>query len=464
MTDDGRIDEAALERHVAAVAETPGIRGLLVNGHAGENFVLTAAEKRRVVEISRAAAPTSCLICSGVNAESSLEAAREAEAAEAAGADVLLVFPPNSWALDHDEACVDIHHAHVRDATSLPLLLYGAPIGAGRMAYSAATLARLAAEPRIVGVKEGSWEVAAYEANRRLLKGLRPDFVVLGSGDEHLLASYLVGSEGSQVSLAAVAPELAGRALRPRRSRGLGGRAKGPRAGLPPGGGHLSRPAGRAGDSPPQGLSPDAWPPSERGRAPASAAGVGGGKAGSDASDRGRRARRVESLDGVDGCFGDVPCLISISPSAAAPSSPRPTRCAPMSACGTGASSPWPRRRGGGARDRRLRPSRHAGRHRQPRPSRAAVRPRHRHGGRFRLRHRGGRRRRQHLRDAVRPAAARQASLRRASRTTAGRPRASATSTWLPSHHHRPDAEVLGQELPALVKERLHLVQGLHDL
>jgi 4-hydroxy-tetrahydrodipicolinate synthase len=208
MTDDGRIDEAALEGHVAAVAETPGIRGLLVNGHAGENFVLTAAEKRRVVEISRAAAPTSCLICSGVNAESSLEAAREAEAAEAAGADVLLVFPPNSWALDHDEACVDIHHAHVRDATSLPLLLYGAPIGAGRMAYSAATLARLAAEPRIVGVKEGSWEVAAYEANRRLLKGLRPDFVVLGSGDEHLLASYLVGSEGSQVSLAAVAPEL----------------------------------------------------------------------------------------------------------------------------------------------------------------------------------------------------------------------------------------------------------------
>jgi 4-hydroxy-tetrahydrodipicolinate synthase len=208
MTADFRIDEAALERHVAVVAGTPGIRGLLVNGHAGENFLLSPPEKRRVVEISRATAPSSCLVCSGVNAESSLEAAREAKAAEVAGADVLLVFPPNSWALDHDEACVDIHHAHVRDATSLPLLIYGAPVGAGRMAYPAATLERLAAEPRIVGVKEGSWEVAAYEASRRLFKGLRPDFVVLGSGDEHLLASYMVGSEGSQVSLAAIAPEL----------------------------------------------------------------------------------------------------------------------------------------------------------------------------------------------------------------------------------------------------------------
>jgi 4-hydroxy-tetrahydrodipicolinate synthase len=31
---------------------------------------------------------------------------------------------------------------------------------------------------------------------------------VLGSGDEHLLTSYMIGSAGSQVSLAAVVPEL----------------------------------------------------------------------------------------------------------------------------------------------------------------------------------------------------------------------------------------------------------------
>lgn len=208
MTADFAVDEAALERHIAEVSATPGIRGLLTNGHAGENFVLTSAEKRRVVEIAKKVAPADCLICSGVNAESSLTAAADARAAEEAGADVLLLFPPNAFALGHDPQAVLIHHRHVLEATTLPLLLYGAPIGAGRMAYGPETLRALIREPRIVGIKEGSWEVATYEENKRLLESVRPDFVVMGSGDEHLLTSYIIGSAGSQVSLAAVTPTL----------------------------------------------------------------------------------------------------------------------------------------------------------------------------------------------------------------------------------------------------------------
>lgn len=207
MKHDFSIDEVALKDHIARVAAVRGIHGLLLNGHAGENFVLTRDEKVRVIELAREVAPQ-LLIVSGVNSESSLEAAREAAALEAAGADGLLVFPPNSWSLGHDEECVLLHHRIIRDATHVPLMLYGAPIGAGVMSYSVALLARLAAEPRIVAIKEGSWEVAAYEENMRLLHAQRPDFKVLGSGDEHLLACYLLGTFGSQVSLAAVVPQL----------------------------------------------------------------------------------------------------------------------------------------------------------------------------------------------------------------------------------------------------------------
>ena len=207
MRADASIDEPALAEHMRAVSATPGICGLLVNGHAGENFLLTGAEQRLVVEIARAVAPADRLIVAGVNRESSLAAARDAAAFEAAGADALLVFPPNSWTLDHADEAVLIHHRHVRDATACPLLIYGAPVGAGAWAYRPSVLAGLADEPRIVGIKDGSWEVAAYEANRRLLKRIRPNFAVLGSGDEHLLASTMIGSEGSQVSLAAVVPE-----------------------------------------------------------------------------------------------------------------------------------------------------------------------------------------------------------------------------------------------------------------
>ncbi|MDA9510674.1 dihydrodipicolinate synthetase [Bradyrhizobium sp. CCBAU 11386] len=208
MMPDFGIDEAQLAVHLASVASTPGINGLLVNGHAGENFVLSLAEKRRVVELARAHVPNGCLIVSGVNHESSLEAAREAAALEQAGADGLLVFPPNSWALGHADGCVIEHHRRIRDATTSPLMLYAAPVGAGAMAYAPPLLEQLIADRRFVAIKEGSWEVATYEQNLRLVHKLRPEFVVLGSGDEHLLTSYLVGSAGSQVSLACVVPEL----------------------------------------------------------------------------------------------------------------------------------------------------------------------------------------------------------------------------------------------------------------
>ena len=208
LRDDFSIDETALAEHIARVSSVPGIMGLLVNGHAGENFLLSRDEKRRVVDIAREAAAAGCLIISGVNAESSLEAAAHARDAEGAGADAVLVFPPNGWALFQEEGTALIHHRHVQEATDLPIFIYQAPVGAGAMAYKLPVLQALIDLPNVVGIKEGSWEVAAYEEHRRFVKDRRPEIAVLGSGDEHLLTSYLIGSEGSQVSLAAVTPKL----------------------------------------------------------------------------------------------------------------------------------------------------------------------------------------------------------------------------------------------------------------
>jgi 4-hydroxy-tetrahydrodipicolinate synthase len=208
MRPDYGLDEQRLAEHVAHVSRVAGIRGLLINGHAGENFHLTRDEARRVVEIVRAAVPKACWLTAGVNAESSLEAARIATDAETAGADALLVFPPNSWGLGHDVGMAQAHHAHVEGATSLPTVLYQAPVGAGRMAYPLPVIEALIRSPRVAAIKEGSWEVATFEQNWRFVKERRPDIAVLGSGDEHLLTSYMIGSPGAQVSLAAVVPEL----------------------------------------------------------------------------------------------------------------------------------------------------------------------------------------------------------------------------------------------------------------
>ena len=99
LLDDGRIDEATLARHLEANAFVPGMKGLLINGHAGENFSLSREEKRRVTEIAFEVCGERSLLVCGINAEDSFEAQRHVDDAKAAHADAVLIFPPFSWAL-----------------------------------------------------------------------------------------------------------------------------------------------------------------------------------------------------------------------------------------------------------------------------------------------------------------------------------------------------------------------------
>ena len=206
---DGRhLDEAALTRHLETVANVDGIAGLLVNGHAGENFALSAADKRRVVEIAHAVCGNRLIIVAGVNSEDSYKAQAHTNDAKQAGADAMLLFPPFSWALSTDIDTVLMHHRIANAEARLPMMLYQAGVATGGMAYTPQMLTALVGLPEVVAIKEGSWETAAYEANRRLIKSIAPQVAVMASGDEHLFTCFALGTEGSLVSLAAVVPEL----------------------------------------------------------------------------------------------------------------------------------------------------------------------------------------------------------------------------------------------------------------
>ena len=84
LRDDGGIDEPVLAAHLSAVSRADGITGLLINGHAGENFMFGRDDKRRVTEIARQACPPHTLLVCGINAEDSLEAQRHVDDAEQA--------------------------------------------------------------------------------------------------------------------------------------------------------------------------------------------------------------------------------------------------------------------------------------------------------------------------------------------------------------------------------------------
>jgi len=203
----GKIHESELASHIETVSNSRAIRGLLINGHAGEGHLLSLSERRIVLDIVKASAPPGCFVTAGVTSESTAQATQEAMEAASAGASAILVFPPNHWANGVDVRMAVDHHRQIATACGMPLVLYKAPIGMGAMSYSPDILSALLDIDAVCGIKEGSWEVAAYEATWRLSKTQRADVIVMGSGDEHLLTSFIIGSAGSQVSLAAIIPD-----------------------------------------------------------------------------------------------------------------------------------------------------------------------------------------------------------------------------------------------------------------
>lgn len=207
LTGAGALDEAAIARHTADVAAPQGIVGVLCNGHAGENVYLSRSEKRRVLDITVSTIGARRIVVCGINAEATDEAVLHAEDARAGGADAVMVFAPNGWATFHDPAAIVAHHEAVIGAAGLPVFLFQGSINAGKTAFSPPLLARLALLPGVVGIKEGSWETAAYEASRRAVLEAAPHVRVMASGDEHLFTCYVLGSEGSIVSLADIVPE-----------------------------------------------------------------------------------------------------------------------------------------------------------------------------------------------------------------------------------------------------------------
>ncbi|MFK8081694.1 MAG: dihydrodipicolinate synthase family protein [Granulosicoccus sp.] len=200
------VDELAL--HISHVATSPGIRGLLINGHAGEGALLNMNERQLVLECVKASAPEGCHVCAGVTGESTAAAVETAVQAAENGANSILVFPPNAWALGHDANMALEHHQAIANASGLPMVLYRAPLASAKQSYSIETLLTLIEIDAVTAIKEGSWEVSAYDEARRAVMFTRPDVAVLGSGDEHLMTCYSIGSAGSQVSLAAIVPGL----------------------------------------------------------------------------------------------------------------------------------------------------------------------------------------------------------------------------------------------------------------
>lgn len=147
----GELDIEGARRLAVRLVDEGGCDALVLSGTTGESPTTSDEEKSALVRAVAAEVGGRARIVAGVGSSDTRHTAALARDAEACGADGLLVVTPY-YSRPTQEAVV--HHLRtVADATGLPVMLYDIP-GRTGTALTTGSLLRLAAHPRIRGVKD----------------------------------------------------------------------------------------------------------------------------------------------------------------------------------------------------------------------------------------------------------------------------------------------------------------------
>lgn len=189
FTKSGALDEAAITRLARRQIEA-GVHFLVPCGTTGETPTLSAAERRRVVELVVEAAAGRVPVMAGAGGYDTQEVVHLAKEMQGLGVQGLLSVTP--YYNKPTPEGLYRHFSAVAEATSLPIVLYNVP-GRTGCNIDAATLTRLATIPRVVGVKEASGNITQMV---EICRAVPPEFMVLSGDDALTLPLMAIGGRG----------------------------------------------------------------------------------------------------------------------------------------------------------------------------------------------------------------------------------------------------------------------------
>ena len=200
---DGEVDAAAIRSNVRKWIAA-GLGGVVAVGTNGEAVLLDDDEADRVIEAARREVPADRVLVAGAGHESTRATIAAARRAAAAGADAVLVKTPSVYRTHVTAAGLVAHYTAIADASPVPVLLYNFPASTG-VNLSAETVARLAAHPNIVGMKETSTDGAQFAD----LAAAVPDgFTLLCGAAPGLFAALCAGAKGAIIAVSALLPSV----------------------------------------------------------------------------------------------------------------------------------------------------------------------------------------------------------------------------------------------------------------
>lgn len=170
FNDELEFDEEAYRKHLAWQASFP-VAGLFAAGGTGEGFSLTPTESERVVRaaVDEVGGLVPVLASAGGSTAQAIENAR---AAEAAGAEGILLLPP--YLTEADQGGLIDHVSAICNATSLGVIIYNR----ANAIYQDTTVATLAdRHANLIGFKDG---VGNLEQDARIFAKLGDRLFYLG--------------------------------------------------------------------------------------------------------------------------------------------------------------------------------------------------------------------------------------------------------------------------------------------
>ena len=196
--EDLSLDLPGLHENLTKLLEHP-IAAIVIAGGTGELYSLTPAEYTRVVELTALAIEDRVPVIAGVGFGQRL-AVEMAQAAEKAGADGILAFPPY-YPQAEDEGLFEYYRA-IGKATRLGMLIYTRDW----TSFSPSMVERLTAIPTLIGWKDGQGDIRRLQMIMNHV-GDRLHWIG-GAGDDMVAAYFSIGVTTFTSSIATVAPRL----------------------------------------------------------------------------------------------------------------------------------------------------------------------------------------------------------------------------------------------------------------
>ena len=200
--EDGAADPARLRAALARWVRRP-LAGFVILGSNGEAVLLDEDESDSIIAAAREAVPSGRPLIIGTGRESTRATMRAVRRAADLGADFALVRTPGFYKNQMTTDAFVRHYTAVADESPVPVLLYNFTALTGVNLLPAA-VARLAAHPNIVGMKESGGDIAQIAD---LVAGTPREFAVLAGSTSTFYAALCVGCAGGILALAGVLPE-----------------------------------------------------------------------------------------------------------------------------------------------------------------------------------------------------------------------------------------------------------------